>query len=629
MPSVFEREKKVRKKITAIFLAIVMVFMFVACSKPTGDPVLSDSSIEGKEEASDTNTPAPGEDFENMSSMEKIAFHWDYVLTGNDDNMTNKAAKAKAVSVGNAGMDLWKSMNMGESAETLWGDASKLSEGSLSTFYGNLYTMTLAWGTKGSLFYHKEALKDAVIFGLDWMYDNLYGEQVIKEGTYGNWWQWKIGGPRELVRILIVLKDELSEEQICKYLKPVDHLLPNVSYTGANRVWIGYIVIAASLLENDEARLAQAVKALDEVYDYVTIGDGFYTDGSFIQHNRQAYNGGYATAMVNYVSELAYILQGSNYQISDAQANRIGEWVKNSLEPFMVDGLMMSFIRGRELTRTMSEFERGVTVIEAMLKASLAVDKENAESIRRTIKYYCTVNADYDYTLDMPIHLSPVLQELIDDNSIEPRSDYTMARVFHSMDRLLQQNGTYTLGVCMSSSRIYKYEAINNENTEGWYMRWKTKISKATYDTLKTAGATIKIGTLITPTQYVQTANAFTKEALDAAKEANGWDIAYLDVTATDGQWFNSDRKDTDDYIFAGSIGEIMPEHYELQYSAVGYMEIIFADGKTVTLYSEYVEKDHARTVAQVAAAALADENNGLNDTQIAEIQKFISKENT
>lgn len=460
---------KIKKALSSI-MALVLILSFSAC---TANEVASNdthSDWSDTENGYDVSKDLE-KDFENMNSMEKISYNWNFVLLGNEDNLTNPVAKAKAVEIGNQGIEIWNTMNMGDSVGALWGDTNaELSESALSSFYGNLYTMTLAWGTPGSMFYHKENLKQAIIFGLDWMYDNLYGQNVITDGTYGNWWQWKIGGPRELVRSLIILRDELSEEQIEKYLSPVDHLMPTVSYTGANRVWIGYIVIASALLQNDEARLAQAVKDLDAVYEYVTVGDGFYTDGSFIQHNRQAYNGSYATAMISYVSELCYILRGSDYQVSEGNALRISEWVENSMEPLMVDGLMMSFTRGRELTRAMTEFERGVVVIEAMLKASLIVGEAEASEIRKTIKYYCVKNSDYDYTLDMPIYLSPILQQLIDDTNVSARKDYTVTHVFHGMDRLLQQKPEYTVGVTLSSTRIYKYEAINNENTEGWYL---------------------------------------------------------------------------------------------------------------------------------------------------------------
>ena len=127
----------------------------------------------------------------------------------------------------------------------------------------------------------------------------------------------------------------------------------------------------------------------------------------------------------------------------------------------------------------------------------------------------------------------------------------------------------------------------------------------------------ISIGTLIAPTAYVQQAGAFTKEALEAAGLAD----PYLDVQATVGQWYPGAAPVDGLYTFAGSVVGIPEAAYSQQLSAVGYVTVTLDDGQTLTVYSLYSEADHSRSVADVAAAALVDPDNGLSDAQLAQVQ--------
>ena len=129
--------------------------------------------------------------------------------------------------------------------------------------------------------------------------------------------------------------------------------------------------------------------------------------------------------------------------------------------------------------------------------------------------------------------------------------------------------------------------------------------------------ADISIGTLFAPTAYVQQAGAFTKEALEAAGLAD----PYLDVQATVGQWYPGAAPVDGLYTFAGSVVGIPEAAYSQQLSAVGYVTVTLDDGQTLTVYSLYSEADHSRSVADVAAAALVDPDNGLSDAQLAQVQ--------
>jgi hypothetical protein len=78
-------------------------------------------------------------------------------------------------------------------------------------------------------------------------------------------------------------------------------------------------------------------------------------------------------------------------------------------------------------------------------------------------------------------------------------------------------------------------------------------------------------------------------------------------------------------HIFAGSVSNIYKEHYNVKYSAVGYMSIVLSDNSVRTIYGGYSEADHSRTVAEVAYRALQDSNNGLSNAELQVITGFAA----
>ena len=78
----------------------------------------------------------------------------------------------------------------------------------------------------GELYKNKELLND-IVYALDYMHEHYYTKrkQKIFIGLE-NWWNWDIGIPQALVQILVFIKDELTKEQINKYLSPLNQYIP-------------------------------------------------------------------------------------------------------------------------------------------------------------------------------------------------------------------------------------------------------------------------------------------------------------------------------------------------------------------------------------------------------------------
>ena len=68
----------------------------------------------------------------------------------------------------------------------------------------------------------------------------------------------------------------------------MDHFAPDVTYegaaTGANKIWQCGIMAVRGILGKNPDQLKMAVDGLGTEFEYVTGKDGFYEDGSFVQH---------------------------------------------------------------------------------------------------------------------------------------------------------------------------------------------------------------------------------------------------------------------------------------------------------------------------------------------------------
>ena len=153
-------------------------------------------------------------------------------------------------------------------------------------------------------------------------------------------------------------------------------------------------------------------------------------------------------------------------------------------------------------------------------------------------------------------------------------------------------------------------------------IRFQTMINKAELDAIveKNGASNVEIGTLITPTQYVKGAGAFTMAALDAYKELKGFEnVAYVKVIAS----YENPFKTTEDgyYVYAGSLENILDANVMLDFSGIGYVKV----GDEV-VYAEYNELNSSRTVGYVAYRAYLanDENLGTNGKSL--IDDFANK---
>lgn len=346
-----------------------------------------------------------------------------------------------ASSIANTANSYWSSMNTSTSRTYLWSD---LPLGSVSAnipgTFSRLQAMALAWATPGSSLQNNSALAAAIASGLDWMNANVYSTTATE---YDNWFHWEISGPQDLNNTVVLLYPALSSTQISNYLAAVDRFSPGgpgAKYgwmTGANTSDKVLVVAIRGILGKDSTKLTSAQNNLSPVFLYVTSGDGFYADNSFVFHSKIAYTGHYGLVLLGDIPKIVNLLQGSAWQITDPNLTNVYNWAINSFEPLIYNGSMMDMVRGRTVSWSYTtESGDGSTALSAMRQIAQFAPPETVSALNNFISSPRLASGQFH---------------------------------FASMDRVVAIRTNFAFGISMSSSRIANYESINSGNLHGWF----------------------------------------------------------------------------------------------------------------------------------------------------------------
>ncbi|RJL32792.1 polysaccharide lyase 8 family protein [Bailinhaonella thermotolerans] len=379
----------------------------------------------------------------------------------------------------------WDTMDRGASRTRLWAD---LPLGADPAGFGQSYTrlrsIGLAWATPGTPRHGDEEVAAALLSALDLLYDRAYNETRRETG---NWWFWEIGAPRALMDTCVLLGDRIPADRLAAYLRAVDRfcpdpdrrvLQPSLSETGANRADKAMIVALRGILGRDAAKLALARDGLSDVRDggrrslfaYVTSGDGFYRDGSFLQHGSVAYTGSYGAVLLSAVAQLVGLLGGSRWRVTDPAQAVILDAVEASFAPVMRDGLVMDHVRGRAVSRqAQPDAAAGHGVITSVLLLAQGAPEPYASRFRALAKGWIERGTHRPYLEHAGVPAIARARAVLDDPAITPAPRPVGHFVFPDMDRVVHHRPGWSFAISLSSRRIAAYEAGNGENLRGWY----------------------------------------------------------------------------------------------------------------------------------------------------------------
>lgn len=367
----------------------------------------------------------------------------------------------------------WRSLNQTTHVWDDLADTSAEHSAALYSIYQRLVTMARAWATYGSEYYQNAQLLNDVVAGLDWLYENRYHEHT---SPYDNWWHWQIGIPWVLNDVVVLLYDALTPGQINNYMTAIDHFTPTVDMTGANRVWKSKVVTLRGIIGKQGAKILAGSDGLNDVFSYVTSGDGFYSDGSFIQHDHYPYAGGYGADLLHHLADVLWILSGSPWDNTSSERDNVYEWVDKTFDPVLFQGAVLESVRGREISRpfteSLPEWPMGTgrtRILEGLITLTDFTDSPQSNKIGSILKHHLE-NSDRDILF---CHLSLwAIQEaksVLNDHAIVSAPPLVGNFQFYNQDRVVHRRPEWVYDIAMHSSRIRNYEWLNGENPRGWY----------------------------------------------------------------------------------------------------------------------------------------------------------------
>ena len=353
--------------------------------------------------------------------------------------------------------------------------------------YENIKNIAKAYATPNTKYYKNPEIKKELIEYLDWLYDNAYHEGLPENG---NWWQWELGIPKHLNDIMVLLYDDVPYEKRMKYLKVSQYFQPFAEYsgvspsasystspdkrvsTGGNRIDTSIISFLRGVLMEDKVQVIDGAKAVADVGEYVTTRDGFYKDGSFIQHGNVAYNGTYASVLFDGLGSVLWLATGTQFEVKDERIDNVYESILNGYKYLFINGGINDSVSGRATSRdNSSDISRGKDLLTSLSLLSIGAGKEYQDEIKSLIKTVALENNSYN-TIDKISNkiAKAIIRDIINDDSIKTLK-VEGTKVYGAMDRAVSINekgGKFVLS--MHSSRIANYETMNNENVKGWYI---------------------------------------------------------------------------------------------------------------------------------------------------------------
>lgn len=343
-------------------------------------------------------------------------------------------------------------------------------------------TLAIGWATPGSQYYQQETVLQDAINALD---DFLKLRYHPGQEEYGNWWDWESGASRAVADMMCLLYDKLPNNAMQAAAASINYFIPDPWYlhtqnaagadnkqgqktlaTGANRLDLSRSVICAALATHNPERIYHALAGLPETWQLVTSGDGFYQDGSFIQHQTIPYTGSYGDVLISTIALLFSLVSDSAFNVPKKQLEAVYWTIDEAFIPVMIEGQVLDCVRGRSISRiTEPASQHGSSIMKAILQLAQGAPKELSDRWKGICKGWIERNS-YDplSTKGSIPYLALVFNALETGKSIEANKT---PKMFVSMDRLVHRTENWTMAIAMCSKRIAWYECGNKENEWG------------------------------------------------------------------------------------------------------------------------------------------------------------------
>ncbi len=292
-----------------------------------------------------------------------------------------------------------------------------------------MYSLAKLYVSGGNRWSRSEQLGRLLHSALAWWTENM--------PVCPNWWHNEIGVPKKMGAFLLMMRDELSEEEIAGGLKVMEK--SEFGRTGQNKIWQAGNNLMRGLLTDDIELVRKALGYIGEEI-FVTREEGVQEDWSFHQHGPQIQFGNYGLSYIDCTAFWLRVLHGSDFAFTGEQTEIIASLIREGVSRSLWKGVMDPSFCGRQNFINAGPGKACAVAIAAMNMAA-ALEGDEAEAFRKIA----------EENLEPSLHKNTVL-----GGSYYWRSDCGIWR-----------RPEWYSSIRMHSERTVGFEFTNMENTLG------------------------------------------------------------------------------------------------------------------------------------------------------------------
>ncbi len=286
-----------------------------------------------------------------------------------------------------------------------------------------LRQMAVAYNNAEHSHYSDSILKEGILSGLDFWYDN---DSSISST---NWWYNDIGQQLQLGPILAMMFDSLDSVRIARGAG----FMMEPGMTGQNKLWLAKQTVWKGCIRRSVTDINRGLNAIKgEVY--LSTGEGIQHDYSFHQHGALLYSGGYGRGFLYDVVFWVVMSQRLSFAFDSAKLSILNGFILDGSQWMIRRSYWDYAVGGREIAR--KTWGRATS--------GLLRDKQSSR---------------VDEILRFVDHIEGKNDSALTGNRHFWRSDYHVHR-----------RKNFHLSIRMCSDRVYGSESINNENMKNNYL---------------------------------------------------------------------------------------------------------------------------------------------------------------
>lgn len=170
-----------------------------------------------------------------------------------------------------------------------------------------------------------------------------------------NWWHNRLSNPNILGEIGILMRNELSRRQLHRLSELVSRGSFTVTpvlydHTGANAMELSMSTIKFGALTGSKRAIRKAVKVVEDVLEY-TDGEGLNPDGTFFQHGKRIYMGGYGVVFIEGISKIIRMLSGTEFGFTEEQLTPLSHFIADGMKTMSFGSTLDPTTMGRSVSR--------------------------------------------------------------------------------------------------------------------------------------------------------------------------------------------------------------------------------------------------------------------------------------